>query len=142
MPINLSFSLRQVHISCSEFFNSTAIDEILFQDLIKNIIHQIVEKLLKWLIYHLIILHISYLFIWKHLINHKNVSSFRIIINIRQISIAFFVLDRFCLIIIRMAQKLLNEWNHIVDFSDLISKANQISSLSLFFVRIWWENNV
>jgi hypothetical protein len=47
MPINLSFSLRQVHISCSEFFNSTAIDEILFQDLIKNIIHQIVEKLFK-----------------------------------------------------------------------------------------------
>ncbi len=28
-----------------------------------------------------------------------------------------------------MAQKLLNEWNHIVYFSDLISKPNQMSSL-------------
>jgi hypothetical protein len=35
-----------------------------------------VEKLFKWLIYQLIIFHVSYLLIWKHLINHKNVSSF------------------------------------------------------------------
>jgi hypothetical protein len=62
------------------------------------------------------------------------------IINIRKISIAFSVLDRFCLIIIRMAQTLLNEWNHIVYFSDLIPKPNHISSLSLLIVRIWWEN--
>jgi len=31
MPVNLSFSLRQVYISCSGFFSSTAIDEMLFQ---------------------------------------------------------------------------------------------------------------
>jgi len=52
----------------------------------------------------------------------------------------FSVLDRFCLIIIRIAQKLLNEWNHIVYFSDSISIPNQMSSLSLFIVRKWWEN--
>ncbi len=137
---NLSFSLRQVYIYCSGFFNSAAIDEILFLDLIKNIIHQIAEKLFKWLIYHWIILHISYLFIWKHLVNHKNVSSFRIMINIKKISISFSILGRFCLIIIRMAQNLLNGWNRIVYFSDLISKPNQMSSLSLFIVKIWQEN--
>ncbi len=38
-----------------------------------------------------------------------------------------------------MAQKLLNEWNHIVYFSDLMSKPNQMSSVSLFIVRICWE---
>ncbi len=41
-----------------------------------------------------------------------------------------------------MAQKLLNEWNHIVYFSDLMSKPNQMSSLSLFIVRIRWETLV
>jgi hypothetical protein len=78
MSVNLSFSLRRAYISCSRFFSSTAIDEILFSDLIENIIHQTVEKLFKWLIYHLIIFHISSLFIWKHLISHKNVSSFHV----------------------------------------------------------------
>jgi hypothetical protein len=39
-----------------------------------------------------------------------------------------------------MTQNLINEWNHIVYFSALISKPNQMSSLSLFIVRIWWEN--
>ncbi len=88
----------------------------------------------------MIIFHLSYLFIWKHLINHKNFLHSLWIINIRKISIAFSVLDRLCLIIIRMAQKLLNEWNHIVYFPNLISKANQMSSLPLFILRICWEN--
>ncbi len=41
-----------------------------------------------------------------------------------------------------MAQKLLNEWNHIVYFSDSISIPNQMSSLSLFIVRVCWETLV
>ncbi len=77
-----------IHVYQSKFFSSISIHFLywIFQlycnrwdfvlKLIKIIIHQIVEKLFKRLIYHLIIFHISSLFIWKHFINHKNVSSF------------------------------------------------------------------